>query len=79
MACSAQFRIQRIELASLGGPPDLRVGNVPVARDGLTDPGGPLGRPTPEVLRCVRRSSIRWASGLGFAVGKNLVVTNAHA
>ena len=101
LVASSQFRIQRIELVSLGGgtavvaapmvaaSADTRTGpgaagaqaNVgvpPTRAGGFTAPGNAVVAVAPEVLQCVALVEHPLASGSGFAVGKKLVVTNAH-
>ncbi len=101
LVASSQFRIQRIELVSLGGGTAIvaapivaasadprtgpgaggaqaNVGVPPTRAGGFTAPGNAPVTVAPDVLQCVALVEHPLASGSGFAVGKKLVVTNAH-
>jgi S1-C subfamily serine protease len=85
LVASSQFRILRIELMPLGRAASLA--DQPPAADvalGSTAPGVAPARaalpavPSPKALQCVALIEHPLGSGSGFAVGKKLVVTNAH-
>ncbi len=84
LVSSAQFRVQRIELASLDGT--VLPGGLPAVDAAAAGPGLPAvadavgGGPAlaPEILRCVALVEHPLGSGSGFAVGNKLVATNAH-
>jgi S1-C subfamily serine protease len=86
---TGQFRISRIECVSLSGPPPrlepppafVAAGSTSTkARPGEPEPPyvPPSFTVSPESIRSVALIEHPMASGSGFAVGKNLVVTNAH-
>jgi S1-C subfamily serine protease len=83
LACSTQFHIHRIELTSLGGKvpafaPPRAVAAARSTSAGTTSPGQVSGTTPAEALKCVALIEHPLGSGTGFAVAKNLVVTNAH-
>jgi S1-C subfamily serine protease len=94
LVASSQFRVQRIELVSLGGAPLLAavpgvaasVGPAttvvyPATPGVVVVPGGQARvgvAPSPQAVQCVALIAHPLGSGSGFAIDKQLVVTNAH-
>ena len=92
LIASGQFRIQRIELLPLSGTaPAVAGATGPAASSGqvasavpattspvYTVPPRSSAAPSPEAMQCVALVEHPLGSGSGFAIGKRLVVTNAH-